>query len=162
MIPGPLKTQFSHKAPLLLASLLFIAQAALYVAPASAQQDIVDERQKGFKALGGAMKTLRNELKGGEPDSAKISKAAEEMANLSAKIPHWFPKGSGPDSGIDTDALAYIWKNNEKFTRISNDLISDTKAMVPLAAGTDYSAVKKQLMKVKDNCSSCHDSFRAD
>ena len=147
------------KAALLCAGLLM---QVIFVGPVAAQQAIIDERQAGFKDMGAAMKTLRDELKSDEPNTAAMTAAAEQMAALAAKIPAWFPAGSGPESGLDTDARDYIWTNKEKFDRITDEVISATKAMVPLTTGGDLSALKKQLLVVRDSCSSCHDSYRVD
>lgn len=134
----------------------------LFQFPAYAQQDIVDARQDGFKEMGAAMKTLRDELKRGKPDTAAISTAAEQLSVLAEKVPAWFPDGSGPASGVKTDARDYIWENKEKFDVISNELIVASKALVPLAKSADVPALQKQLGIVRDSCSSCHDSFRVD
>lgn len=130
--------------------------------PASAQQDVIDARQQGFKDMGAAMKTLRDELKSHKPDNTSIAAAAERLATLANKVPDWFPTGSGPASGLKTDARDYIWENKEKFDAISKELILDSKALTSFAKSADNSALQKKLGVVRDNCSSCHDSFRVD
>lgn len=130
--------------------------------PANAQQDIIDTRQEGFKDMGAAMKTLRDELKRGKPDSTAVTTAANELSVLAEKIPEWFPSGSGQASGLKTDARDYIWENKEKFDAISTELIVETKALASLASSGDVSALQKKLGTIRDNCSSCHDSFRVD
>ncbi len=141
---------------------LALSTLLLLQLPAYAQQDIIDARQEGFKDMGAAMKTLRDELKSGNPDSAAITSAATELSVLAEKLPHWFPAGSGPESGLETDARAYIWENKEKFDAISNELMVESKALVSLASSGDKSALQKKLGTLRDNCSSCHDSFRVD
>lgn len=138
-------------------SALFLLQL-----PAYAQQEVIDARQEGFKDMGAAMKTLRDELKSGNPDSAAITSAATELSVLAEKLPTWFPAGSGPESGLETDARAYIWENKEKFDALSNELMVESKALVSLASSGDKSALQKKLGTLRDNCSSCHDSFRVD
>jgi cytochrome c556 len=150
-----------HKTRLIFAGVL-VGQSLLMVIPASAQQAVIDERKEGFKAMGAAMKGLNGELKNEKPDAARMLAAAEKLATLSQKIPGWFPEGSGRDSGKDTDALPYIWKNKEKFSQLSDALIVQSKAMVPLTSSSDIAAIKKQLLVIKDTCSSCHESYRAD
>lgn len=132
------------------------------VAAASTQQAVIDERQEGFKEMGAAMKTLRDALNDDNPSAADMKAAAQNMALLAEKIPGWFPEGSGPESGLDTDARDYIWTNKEKFDRITDELITASKAMTVLTAGSDVAAIKKQLLVIRDNCSSCHDSYRVD
>ncbi|ACE85356.1 cytochrome c'' [Cellvibrio japonicus Ueda107] len=146
---------------LLSAACLVLGQLA-WVAPVAAQQDIIDERQDGFKEMGTAMKTLRDELKRGKPDAAKLSAAAEQLSVLAEKIPAWFPEGSGPAAGLKTDARDYIWENREKFDAISQALIAESKKMSALGSSGDASALQKQLIVIRDNCASCHDSYRVD
>ncbi len=130
--------------------------------PAYAQQEVIDARQEGFKDMGAAMKTLRDELKRGKPDSAAVTTAANDLVLLAEKLPTWFPAGSGPESGLKTDARAYIWENKDKFDAISKELIVESKALASLASSGDTAAVQKKLGALRDNCSSCHDSFRVD
>lgn len=130
--------------------------------PAYAQQDIVDARQQGFKDMGSAMKTLRDQLKSDKTDTAAITAAAEQLSQLANKVPEWFPAGSGPAAGLDTDARDYIWENKAKFDEISKQLIVASRELVPLAKSADKSALQKKLGVIRDNCSSCHDSFRVD
>lgn len=131
-------------------------------AVAVAQQSLVDERQDGFNEMGAAMKTLRDQLKGGKPDTAKVAAAADELTLLAEKIPGWFPEGSGPASGVKTDARDYIWENKAKFDGITQALIDESKAMAELARAGDTAGMQKKLLVIRDNCSSCHDSFRVD
>lgn len=130
--------------------------------PAYAQQDIVDARQQGFKDMGSAMKTLRDQLKSDKTDNAAVTAAAEQLAQLADKVPAWFPAGSGPAAGLETDARDYIWEDKEKFDAISKELIAISRELVPLAQSGDKAALQKKLGAVRDNCSSCHDSFRVD
>lgn len=136
--------------------------ATVCAASAFAQKEVMHERHEGFEDMGSAMKAINGELKGGKPDIAKIDKNAEIIAALAVKIPGWFPAGSGPETGIKTDALADIWKNPEKFSKASDDLLAASKLFATTTKGTDINAIKKQFAAVKDTCGSCHDSFRAD
>jgi len=147
---------------LIFAGVLVVGQTILLAMPASAQQAVIDERKEGFKAMGSAMKAINAELKNEKPNAANLLAAAEKLANLSPKVQGWFPEGTSRDSGKDTDALPYIWKNKEKFGQLSDALVVQSKAMLPLASAADISGIKKQLGVLKDTCSSCHESFRAD
>ena len=135
--------------------------AAVCATSAFAQKEVMHERHEGFEDMGGAMKAINGQLKSDAPDIAQIDKNAEIIAALAVKIPGWFPAGSGPEAG-KTDALPYIWKNPEKFSKASDDLIDASKLFASATKGTDVDAIKKQFMAVKETCGSCHDSFRAD
>jgi cytochrome c556 len=136
--------------------------AACFAASALAQKEVMHERHEGFESMGSAMKAINGELKAGTPNIAKIDKKAEVLAEMAVKIPQWFPAGSGPESGVKTDALPYIWKNTEKFSKSSDDFIAASKLLVVATKGTDVAAIRKQFMAVKETCGACHDSFRAD
>ena len=136
--------------------------AAVCAASAFGQKDVMHERHEGFEDMGGAMKAINGELKGDKPDIAKIDINAEIIAALSVKVAGWFPAGSGPESDIKTDALPYIWKNPEKFSKSTDDFVAASKALTAATKGTDVAAIKKQFMAVKETCGSCHDSFRAE
>jgi cytochrome c556 len=123
---------------------------------------LIEMRQQSFKKMGGAMKAINEELKADEADSARIKNSADILVEKAALLHTWFPAGSGQDSGFETDALDFIWKNTEKFTEASNALITETENLKTLSVGSDYSALKTQLKSVKDACSNCHKSFRAD
>lgn len=155
------KTNISFKSRTLFTGLLLI-EALLFTASASAQQPIIAERKEGFKAMGGAMKALAGELKKDTPNAATMAAAAAKLAATAEKIPAWFPEGSGVESGVETDALPYIWKTKDKFNSINDKLIIDTKALAAATSGSDIAAIKKQLLVVKDTCSSCHESYRKD
>lgn len=125
-------------------------------------QDMIEIRQQGFKKMGAAIKTCRDELRASEPDQAKLLAAAQSLDALADKIGDWFPTGTGPDTGIKTDALPYIWKNPEKFTSISAQLPPATQDLLAAVAANDKSALATQVKAVIDVCSACHRSFRAD
>ncbi|MGD8175018.1 c-type cytochrome [Marinimicrobium sp. ARAG 43.8] len=129
---------------------------------AQAQQALVDERQDGFNEMGAALKTLRDEYKSGSPKPDEIKTALATISTLSENIAGWFPEGSGPDAGLKTDAREYIWKNREKFDRITQELIEDSKALAAQADSGDIAGVGKQLRALRNHCSSCHDSYRVD
>ncbi len=152
---------FSRKPRALFAGLVF-AQTVLFAAQSMAAPAVIAERKEGFKAMGVAMKTINAELKKESPDAAAMTATAAKLVAAAEKIPNWFPVGSGPEAGVETDALPYIWKAKDKFDQTSNKLILDTKALAAATSGADVAAIKKQLITVKDTCSSCHESFRAD
>lgn len=135
--------------------------AAVCAASAFAQKEVMHERHEGFEDMGSAMKAINGELKSDKPDIAKIDKNAEVIAALAVKVAGWFPAGSGPEAG-KTDALPYIWKNPEKFSKATDDFVAASKAFATATKGTDIAAIQKQFVAMKDTCGSCHDSFRAE
>ena len=71
----------------------------------SSPEAVIEARQQGFKKMGAAMKALTGQLKSDAPDHAQMAAAVQTLsAGADAQL-HWFPAGSGPESGLDTDAL---------------------------------------------------------
>ena len=130
--------------------------------PAASPQTIIETRQQAYKKMGAAMKTIVDQLKSDAPDSAKLSAAAAVISAGAQQVLHWFPAGSGPEAGIETDALPHIWQDRAKFDSIAHRLISASKLLTAATSGADSAAIKVQAKAVGDACSSCHRSFRAD
>ena len=82
--------------------------------------ELVHARHEHFEDMGAATKVFRDQLRGDAPfDTPTQVEAASVIVVLAPQITTWFPTGSGPDDGYDTDALAYIWRNRAKFDRIA-------------------------------------------
>jgi len=141
---------------------VLVAGAVSASDPAESPQTVIETRRQGFKKMGAAMKALAEQLKSATPDSAKMAAATQAIAAGSPEIPHWFPAGSGPEAGVETDALPHIWEDRAKFDSLANRLIPETKTLVSAASGTDVAAIRTQMKAVADICSTCHKSFRAD
>jgi cytochrome c556 len=112
--------------------------------------------------MGAAMKALTLQLKSATPDNAEMTKAANTIAGGAQSALQWFPAGTGPEAGIETDALPHIWEDRAKFDSLANKLVPETKTLVTTVAGKDVAAIRTQVKAVADVCSSCHKSFRAD
>ena len=123
---------------------------------------IIEARQDKLKKMGGAMKAINEQLKSDKADMAKIQQAAKTLAVNASALPEWFPAGSGAESGIETDALAAIWQDPAKFSASAKALINETSVLAKLANQNTTDGLASQLKAVKDSCSNCHKSFRAD
>jgi len=127
---------------------------------AATPQATIETRQAGFKKMGGAMKLIVAQLKSDAPDTAQIASATQVIRAGAESALHWFPAGSGPEAGSDTDALPYIWQERAKFDTLANRLVSESKTLA--SAATDLAALRSQVKVVGEICSTCHKSFRAD
>ena len=145
-------------------ALAFALAAAL--AAAAMASDIaatVDLRQERFDTMGRAMKVFRAQLKGNRPvPRADLVAAASAIATTAPDIAGWFPAGSGPESGLETDALAYIWRNEAKFERLAGELGPVADALVVAVESGDDAAIGRAARGVAGACRDCHRSFRAD
>ena len=94
--------------------------------------------------------------------SKKIEEAKPLMKKMSdnyKKLLDYFPENS--KEGFKTEALPSIWENKDEFNALmqkaSDDMIKLAKA---IDTAEDLRAVQKELMW--NNCSACHNRFRAD
>jgi len=123
---------------------------------------VVDARQAGFKDMGKAMKAISAEIKSGTMDRSVMTTSATAIGAHTDAVKNWFPAGSGPESGLDTDALAYIWKNPDKFASIADQLGPALAEFESALADGDDAAVQAKAKQLSGVCSDCHRSFRAD
>jgi len=128
----------------------------------SSLQAVIETRRETFKKMGAGMKLIVAQLKTDTPDSARMTAAAQFISVNVEEITHWFPAGSGRETGIETDALPYIWKDRAKFDSIANQILPEAKRLVAVIGGNDIEATKAQVKVVGDVCGTCHKSFRAD
>ena len=94
--------------------------------------------------------------------SKKIKEAKPLMKKMSdnyKKLLDYFPENS--KEGFKTEALPSIWENKDEFNALmqkaSDDMIKLAKA---IDTAEDLRAVQKDLMW--NNCSACHNTFRAE
>ena len=94
--------------------------------------------------------------------SKKIEEAKPLMKKMSdnyKKLLDYFPDNT--KEGFKTEALPSIWENKDEFNALmqkaSDDMMKLAKA---IDTAEDLRAVQKELMW--NNCSACHNRFRAD
>ena len=94
--------------------------------------------------------------------SKKIEEAKPLMKKMSdnyKKLLDYFPDNT--KEGFKTEALPSIWENKDEFNALmqkaSDDMIKLAKA---IDTAEDLRAVQKELMW--NNCSACHNRFRAE
>ena len=142
--------------------LLAVASVEASETSAPSAQDVIEARQSGFKKMGAALKSIAEQLKTDAPDLAKITAAAQAIGAGAREQPNWFPAGSGPESGLETDALPHIWKDTAKFAALSGQLGVESGHLTAAIAVKDVAAIRTQFKVLADVCASCHKSFRAD
>lgn len=121
--------------------------------------ETIEARQAGLKAVGKAFKTINDNLKSGEPDMAAIQLAAASVPAETAGMEDWFPEGSGPASGVKTDALPVIWETRADFDAKVADFQA---AATRLAAAGDIAAITEAFAATGATCKACHETYRAD
>ncbi len=82
-------------------------------------QVVIEGRQANLRDLGAAFKAITDELKKSAPSLAVIRQYAGQVDALAQQQRFWFPRGSGPESEIETDAKPEIWSRT-KNSRMRN------------------------------------------
>lgn len=118
-------------------------------------------RQTHFKEQNAAFKAINDELRKDAPDKAVITADATKMKAMAADLPSWFPKGSGPETGLKTAAKAEIWTDAEGFAAAAAKLQEETAKLEQVAMAGDMDAIKAQVRATGGACKNCHDKFRA-
>jgi len=137
------------------------AMVMLATAPTQEQAlKIMHDRHEAMEGLGKAMKTLHRELDSGKPDINVIRAQTSTMASTGAKIPDFFPAGTGPDVG-KTRAKPEIWKQQDLFLRKSKDFLAAAQTIDAAAKAGDLNRVMAAHDSVDKACKACHDPFRA-
>ena len=140
-------------------STLALAIAMTMTMPASvlAQGDIIEARKANFKQSGIAMRKMRGQLQNG--DFEAISASAEKIAAWAAKMPDFFPAGSGPDQN-NTDAKAAIWERFDDFTALAQENEQAALMLAKLAKSGDTAQIMTQMQAVGRSCGACHSQFK--
>lgn len=129
---------------------------------ATSPRTLIEARRATLKKMGAAMKAIVEQLKTEVPDTARMTTAAQFISSNAPQLAGWFPAGTGPDSGVDTDALPYIWKERGKFDSLAERLVTESKTLTTTLGAADLGAIKTQAKVVAEACATCHHSFRAD
>jgi cytochrome c556 len=121
---------------------------------------IMHDRHEAMEGLGRAMKALHRTLESGKPDINVVRQQTATMASTSAKIPGFFPAGTGPDVG-KTRAKPEIWKQQDVFLHKAKDFQAAAQAIDAAAKSGDLNRVMASHDAVDKACKACHDPFRA-
>jgi cytochrome c556 len=138
------------------------AYGALGAAPPSpdAVQKIVDTRVAHYKEIGKAAKGIHDEVGQDQPDLAAIQANARVIEALARQIPTWFPRGTGQQPGVKTEALPVIWEQVPTFKQRAAGLAGAAHQIAAAAASGNLDATKAAAANLGGACKACHDTFR--
>ena len=139
--------------------ILILIYFSFFLIPSHSNQS-VEEIIKGRKAMFSEnyqnAKKISILLKSKRIDEAKP--LMEKISNNYKELLNYFPENT--QEGFKTEALPSIWENKDEFNALmqkaSDDMIELTKA---ISTVKDFQKIQKELMW--NNCSSCHNRFRA-
>ena len=119
------------------------------------------ERHEGMETIGKNFKALHRELDASSPDLGAIHAAARNIAALSSKASHWFPRGSGPELG-KTGAKPEIWQNPDDFVTKMRTFQAQARAFDAAAKGGDLALIRAKSGDLGQACKACHDKYRTE
>lgn len=126
------------------------------------QSALIKSRQDKLRDMGGAFKAIDDELKKRSPDwDNVILPNAQTVQDRSGYLLNWFPKGSGPESGVKTYALPAVWQKPDDFTRLGKAVAAESVKLNQIATAKDAAALKAQFFTVGKACKACHDDYRS-
>lgn len=125
---------------------------------ASGADDPIKTRQALMKSIGPDLRAVIEMVKGEtEFDGAVAQKAMQKVADDAKVLPTLFP----PGSGVGSNALPLIWEEFDEFKAIYAKLQADAESGVKAAAANDLEGLKTAFSAVGDDCSACHQKYRA-
>lgn len=139
--------------------------SAASAAPAEASSAVAEQieaRQAGFKKLGKAFKAMSDQLRSGDPDMSILQSATASVPEITSGIETWFPAGTGPESGVKTDALPAIWEKPEDFAQKVGNFKAAAAALALAGQTGDVTAITAAFRTTGGTCKACHDSYRLD
>src|SRR5215475_12889598 len=122
----------------------------------------IKPRQDKLRDMGGALKAINDEIKKGKLDwDNTILPNTQTIKERSSYLLNWFPKGSGPESGVKTYALPAIWQKNDDFVKLGKAAQAEAAKLDQIAQTRNGDALKAQVETVGKACKACHDSYRS-
>jgi cytochrome c556 len=147
-----------------MAAVVFISSIAVTggIKAAPSISDLIKSRQDKLRDMGGALKGIDDELKKRNPDwDNVIGPAVETLQSRGTYLLEWFPKGSGPESGLKTYALPALWQKPDDFTKLGKAMMVETAKLKQIASTKDVAGLRSEVVVVGKSCKACHDSYRS-
>ena len=125
-------------------------------------QTVIRARQASYKQMGAAMKSIVEQSRSDTPSRPMLLQSTERILYFSRRISRWFPRGSGPETGIPTHARPEIWTDRAGFTRAAAGLEAAARRFGVIAQRGEPAAIRAAVPMVANACRACHDRFRVD
>ena len=119
-----------------------------------------DARHENFEELGGAFKTIDDQLKASAPDLAAVRTAAGKIEASAQQLETWFPAGSSKADGMKTHALQAVWNKPEEFRQVAANFKVEAGKYSALVQSSDIAVHREGMKALGGACKQCHDKFR--
>lgn len=123
-------------------------------------EETIKSRQHQLRDLGGALKSMRDQLRQRNPNIHLIQPTVMQIRDLADAQYHWFPEGTGPEAGFKTEASPQIWKDPEGFRQVQEGFAAVIPKLVDLAYDEDLDGLRQHYVEVAQACKACHDKYR--
>lgn len=144
------------------AALVLSLSMSVIVEAASPLTAEIKSRQDKLRDMGGALKAIDDELKKGSPDwDNVILPNVDTLQGRSGFLLNWFPKGSGPESGVKTYALPAIWQKNDDFVKLGKAMQAEAAKFAQVAGTKNPDALRTESTALGKACKACHDNYRS-
>ena len=121
---------------------------------------VIFARKSNERELGGAYSELKDELKKKKPMQFLVGEYAGQILSWGQDQAHWYPDGSGPASGEDTNAKAEIWTEREEFDALYAAFLVEAEKLYELVDAKDSEALARQLDNTGKTCIACHERYK--
>lgn len=122
----------------------------------------IEARQEKYEALGDTFRTLNQQFRSGSPDLAVVQEAAAQVPTIVEGMETWFPAGTGPESGVETEALSTIWETPDDFAQKIVEHQEAVAALAEVANSGDLDTIQAAVQATGATCGACHDDYRLD
>jgi len=146
-----------------IASRTVIASTLLSFGAIAATPEITEaikSRRANYKEIGGAFKSINDEVKTGSPLIDTIQPLAQEILKRSSMQMNFFPPGSGPESGEKTRAKAAIWAEQDNFRKLHQEFTQAAEQLNSAIISGNVAAITSAQKSLGMACKSCHDRYR--
>ena len=121
--------------------------------------EIVRGRQAGMMLSGATMGAIKVGIDANQPLQVQRFNT-RALSRWAHAVPGLFPEGSGPESGVQTNAKPEIWTDRAGFEAKAADYAAAADRLAELAQGEDAAAFSAQWTVVRASCQSCHDAYK--
>jgi cytochrome c556 len=123
-------------------------------------EQVMRERHEKFEHMGEVFEKIDREIKRESPDIKLIQRHSAQIDEWARDQIHWFPKGSGPESGIKTEAKPEIWSMPDEFGALQNAFGVEAGMLKRVAIKGDPAGLVAQIEATGAVCSKCHETYR--
>ncbi len=122
--------------------------------------EVIAGRQASMKQGGGNMGAIKKALDAGG-DLTGVATNAQGVADWGRKMASVFPAGSGPESGVKTNALPEIWVSKGDFEKLAANLGAEADKLMAALKANDKTAATAAFAATGGACGACHRTYRA-